>query len=252
MDIIHIHGFKCAGTTLEKILFREYPDLLRVENSHGGKRLFYEDISPELLSVGAISSHLLAPQKESSSLQISLIRDPYKRLVSAWKFQKNIVKDIDETFREHIDKYKNSVISNYQCKLLSLQNKGAHFNSGWNFNLDLDFIFGDSFFLGVVERFDESMVLLEHRLDKRGIQIDLSYPSIQNSTKDVKQKKELNDFSKFAYPSTDADTWLWKMANDKMDYQIRKIPSFNDKLKNYKERCENSIFPKKNLNVVKI
>ena len=69
----------------------------------------------------------------------------------------------------------------------------------------------------------------------------------QNTTKDIKQKKELNDFSKLAYPSTDADTWLWKMANDKMDYQIRKIPSFNDKLKNYKERCENSIFPKKNL-----
>ena len=37
-----------------------------------------------------------------------------------------------------------------------------------------------------------------------------------------------------------------------MDYQIRKIPSFNDRLKNYKERCENSVFPKKNLNVIEI
>jgi hypothetical protein len=36
MKLIHIHGFKCAGSTVEQILNRECPNLLKVESSESG------------------------------------------------------------------------------------------------------------------------------------------------------------------------------------------------------------------------
>ena len=139
MELIHIHGFKCAGTTIEKILNREYEDLLLVESSDGGQRLFYNDIPKEILNVKAISSHLLAPSRGRKALQICLIRDPIERLVSAWRFQSSVVKDIDDNLRQYILKYKNSILSNYQSKLLSFQKKSESFSSGWDIDLDFDF-----------------------------------------------------------------------------------------------------------------
>ena len=51
------------------------------------------------INLKAISSHLLAPSQGREALQICLIRDPIERLVSAWRFQSNVVKDIEDNFK---------------------------------------------------------------------------------------------------------------------------------------------------------
>ena len=252
MELIHIHGFKCAGTTIEKILNREYEDLLLVESSDGGQRLFYNDIPKEILNVKAISSHLLAPSRGRKALQICLIRDPIERLVSAWRFQSSVVKDIDDNLRQYILKYKNSILSNYQSKLLSFQKKSESFSSGWDIDLDFDFLFGDDFFVGTVERFDESMVIIEERLKDRNININLSYPNKTNTTSNYKKDHNIKNIDKFSYPAIDMDLWLIKKVNNMMDIEIDKISNFDEKLSNYHERCKQSTYVAKQSNVIYI
>lgn len=252
MELIHIHGFKCAGTTLEKILNREYEDLLLVESSNGGQRLFYNDIPKEILNVKAISSHLLAPSQGREALQICLIRDPIERLVSAWRFQSNVVKDIEDNLKQYISKYKNSILSNYQSKLLSCQKKSGSFSSGWDIDLDFDFLFGDNFFVGTVERFDESMVIIEERLKHRNININLSYPNKANTTSNYKKDNKIKKIDKFCFPAVDIDLWLIKKVNYMMDEEIKSISDFDEKLSKYHERCKESSFQPKKSEVIYI
>jgi hypothetical protein len=249
MEIIHIHGFKCAGTTLEKTLSREWKEILLIESKDSGSRLFFEDIPKNLLSNQAISSHLLSPVSKSEALQVSLIRDPYKRLISAWKFESN-GEDNKKNFKEYVTNYKNSLISNYQSKLLSVQKKNKRFSNGWEINLDLDFLFGVNFFLGLVERYDESMVLIEERLKKRGIIKDLSYPQKANTTENILKNRKIQDLHRYSYTSIDCDHWLWSFANKKMDDEIKRMDSFDEKMLNFNERCKKSIFTPNNKKVV--
>lgn len=252
MDIIHIHGFKCAGSTLEQILNREYPTMLRVESSNPGKRLFYDDIPKDLLKTKAISSHLLAPNKKNKSLQVALIRDPLDRLASAWKFESEVNESFSGNFREFIKIYKNSILSNYQSKLLSIQSKGDHFASGWEIDFDLSYLFGSNFFVGTVERFDESMVLIEKRMLDRGLNIDLSYPNKKNTTSHVKKNYNKENLLRFAYSSIDLDLWLLKYTNNMIDKEISKYDDFDEKLKDFKKRCKTSKFAEKLSDVVHI
>jgi hypothetical protein len=249
MDIIHIHGFKCAGTTVEKILEREYSDLLKVESKNSGTRLFYDQIPKDLILASSISSHLLAPTENLNCLQFSFIRDPYKRLVSAWKFQNGVVGNVKSTLKDYIKDYNSSLISNYQTKLLSIQRRSNKFSFGWEIDIDLDFLFGDNFFLGVVEKFDESMVLLEEKLKKRNINIDLSYPSKANTTKNVLKNSNPRDLSKLAYPCIDSDLWLYKKASENLDSEIEQMNSFDLKLKDYQKRCSESHYLDKKIKV---
>jgi hypothetical protein len=247
MKLIHIHGFKCAGSTLELILNREYPNLLKVESSKSGKRLFFDDIPSKLLDTDAISSHLLSPTKGIEALQVSLLRNPLERIVSAWKFEtkgKKKLKESSLSLREYVENYKKSILSNYQSKLLSFQKKSDHFSCGWEIAFDLEYLFSQNFFIGTVERFDESMVLIEQRLKKKGIQIDMSYPSRQNTTQSIKSKYNQANLERFLYPASDVDTWLLNLTNRKIDQEINSIHNFEILLNDYKLRCKTSIFVK--------
>ena len=238
MQIVHIHGFKCAGTTFERILQNNYSDILFIESEVGGKRLAFNKIPKDMINkYSALSSHLLAPS-DINIFQFSLIRDPYKRLVSAWTYHKEIVGDINSSFREFVINYNNSLISNYQSKLLSKQKFDNTFKSGWEICIDFDFLFGESFFLGVVEKFDESMVVLENKLKMRDIDIDLSYPTIENSTSEHKSTNKIKNLQRLAYPSIDTDLWLYEKAILNLNMEIEKIKDFNKKLALYKKRCK--------------
>lgn len=251
LDIIHIHGFKCAGTTFQNILSREYKKkLLLVESKKQGRRLFTD----ELLNSGelkpyhlSISSHLLGISDDLldlSKIGVSFIRHPYKRIMSAWRFQFYKQKTTADNFKNFLNNYKGSMLSNYQSKLLSIQKKSTDFYSGWEFNIDLEILFGENFFVGVVEYFDESMVVLEHILQEKEISIDLSYPKVLNTTDDLKKKKHA-DLSRYGYSAFDSDLWLHKIAIENLNSKIKNIDDFSKKLSDYKERCKSSRFIKR-------
>ena len=194
----------------------------------------------------SISSHLLAISDDLfdlSKIGVSFVRHPYKRIMSAWRFQFYKQKTTTEDFKQFLSNYKGSILSNYQSKLLSVQKKSTDFYSGWEFNINLEILFGENFFVGVVEYFDESMVVLEHILHEKSVSIDLSYPKVLNTTSELKKRKHAN-LLRYGYSAFDSDLWLHKKAIENLNRQIKNIDDFPKKLSNYKERCKSSSFIK--------
>ena len=56
---------------------------------------------------------------------------------------------------------------------------------------------------------------------------------------------KIPNLRKFSFPSTDCDYWLWNLVNKKMDDEIKRIESFEEKLQDFNERCKNSKFLEK-------
>jgi len=87
----------------------------------------------------------------------------------------------------------------------------------------------------LVERYDESMTVLEDLLSRRSVSIDLSYPSKLNTSEKssnlkVPDVRIPNDF-------IDLDSELYKFANFCLDLHISLIPNFHKRLNSFKNRC---------------
>jgi hypothetical protein len=99
---------------------------------------------------------------------------------------------------------------------------------------------------GVVERFDESLVLAEERLRSYFPQIDLSYIS-QNSSRDrchslnnrlEKARLEIGDeIMDKLVESNNLDFQLYDYVSKKLENDIKDIDNFVYKLANFKNRC---------------
>lgn len=260
--LIHLHGFKCAGTTFAAILERNYPkQVLYVESLMPNQRLKFEQVLP-LLAVKqyqAISSHLLAIPNQTdfdksnftnsnndntekdytNNLVIVLLRDPKLRLISAYEFQKatNTLKPGDVNFRAFLNRLRNSAVANYQTRLLSNQSwSGAGQRKGWDldpWSIDLA---SPNLFVGTVELFDQSMVLLENWLATKGIAFDASYRSVRNSKKstDLDQIAAQQDL---IWPDmVEIDQVLWNQVTSLTKQQIAADPNFAKRLTDHTAR----------------
>ena len=92
VKIVHLHGFKCAGTTFIWILEKIYGSkLLYVEKRGGKERLFWKDLQEacNLLNYNAITSHTLEfPRIQANDyLFVEFVREPLSRIKSAYNFQ---------------------------------------------------------------------------------------------------------------------------------------------------------------------
>ena len=101
--------------------------------------------------------------------------------------------------------------------------------------------------VGVVDRFDESMVVFEDELKKYFPQIDLSYIAQNVNQKEKKtlgEKQEeirvlLGDKLFEQYKDANKnDEKLYTFANSLLDERIKNIENFDIKLTNFLERCK--------------
>jgi hypothetical protein len=230
------------------ILEKNFPrKVLYVESLHGNARLQYEKVNP-LLEEGkyaAVSSHLISMPSTTvagpAPLVITFLRDPARRLISAYEFQKatNSLKEGDVNFRAFLTRLRQSPVSNYQTRLLSPQNWSMSGpRSGWDLNpraIDLD---RENLFVGTVELFDESMILLEEWLSARGISFDASYyiPSNTGAQQGVKRS---SISEKTIFPDMiELDRYLWQEATGRIDSMIRSDKEFQLKLRQFASRRE--------------
>jgi hypothetical protein len=234
--LIHLHGFKCAGTTFGSILEKNFPkQVLYVESIVSNQRLNFEQVKPilEIKPYKALSSHLLAKPQQSESLVITFLRDPIDRLISAYEFQKttNTLKTGDDNFRAFLNRLRNSAVSNYQTRLISEQSwEGSQQRMGWDLNpwsINLD---DPNLFIGSVELFDESLVLLERWLSDKGIEFDASYKVSSNRT--VKSNAErLLTMRELVYKDmVELDEFLFNKVKDRIEKQISSHGEYFDKL----------------------
>ena len=102
--------------------------------------------------------------------------------------------------------------------------------------------------LGIVDRFDESLVLAEEVLRKYFPKIDLSYAK-QNVSKEregtsleEKIENEVKKIEKSTYNEllkhNELDTKLYLQANKELDKRIEKMTEYESKLRDFKTRCK--------------
>ena len=251
--LLHMHGFKCAGSTLIWSLERATEGhLMYLESDEPNLRLPWQRAKKHLSSLKqkpiAITSHLIAlpPQDELATIKVALIRQPLARIISAYQFEVD-TKDKHKglTFDSYLRRYIRSNLSNYQTRHLSpQQEEDWNDRNGWGARPELIDLDRPDLFVGIVERYDESMVTLEYILDQKNISIDLSYPHPKNTyrSRSKRRKNETqveagNPPNQLAKDATELDESLYRRAEERLNRYIDTIPDFEQRLRAFQERC---------------
>ncbi len=234
--VIFYHIFKCGGTTFNWILQENFPDqVIYAESPLSTKKYLrreilkhnLEKLKNENTKICAISSHNICYScHDLAKIAFSIIRKPNARNWSAYNFQKE---NGNLSYEEFLSKN-----SNFQVKVLT---KGQKYKTE-----EIVHEIFYNFQLGILERFDESMVLFEWLFEKIGICLDFSYSNNFNSQN--YDKKNITD--SFDHYEVDQkmkeffklDNLLYDKANRKLDEELKKLPNLEKRLSDFKMRCE--------------
>jgi len=259
--IIHFHIFKNAGMTIEWVLEKNFTKNFARE-AYG---INFDKIIPmELVvdylkknpNVKCFSSHNIRfpiPKENFIDfIPILFIRHPIDKAFSTFNFTrlqlekghgrletKNMT--LEEYFQWHI-KSNDRLVLDSQLQLLSdktLKTLPERVSSALE-NIK------NCAILGVVDRFDESMVVAEEFLKNYFKDIDLSYV-IQNISKDrtgnLSQRLETakeqisNELMNELTKKNNNDIKIYEFANAELNNRIKNVENFQSKLYDFKERC---------------
>jgi hypothetical protein len=245
--LLHLHGFKCAGSTFTWVLEKNFPSkVLYVESLIGNSRLDFQLAAPLVAkgSYSAISSHLISrPSRDSLPLPLTItfLRNPSERLMSAYAFQRatNSLKEGDVNFRAFLTRLRFSIVSNYQTRLLSPQTwNSTGPRNGWDLNPRAINLNDENLFVGTVEKFDQSLVLLEQWLKDKGVEFDASYSVPKNTGIEQGSKKQGYSANAIFPDMIEVDELLWKEVTERIESKISKDLNFSEKMSNFAVRRE--------------
>ncbi len=247
--MLHLHGFKYAGTTFIWSLERATGgQMAYLESDQPNRRLPWQRVCQHLRTGTrqplAITSHLvsLPPQDELAVLKVALLRQPLARLLSAYRCETRVQnKHKQLSLENYIRRHSRGVLSNYQTRHLSpQQDEDWHDIRGWEARPELIDLERLDLFVGLAERYDESIVALEHMLQDLGIWFDLTYPRAMNATRSD-QDVELTAESlprELLLESTELDVRLYQRVAARLDERIENIVDFEERLHSFRARCE--------------
>lgn len=189
--LVHGHMFKNAGTTFDWSLARSFGDTFVDHRDDAGMKTSAAYLGPWLQAhtgCRALSSHWITPplpELPGASLHLCLLfRDPIERMRSVYQFEREQqgvdtpgsrkAKQLD--FHDYVhwqfQPMPGPVIKNYQTRYCSSQyhaeDLDGSFARAWALLESLPV-------LGLVHRYDESMVLMEYHLGPWFPNLDLSY-----------------------------------------------------------------------------
>jgi len=264
---LHFHIFKNAGTTIDWTLKKSFGKnhlTMDYEVTNPAQIFSWEEVLNFLKKypdVKAFSSHIIRfPIPEDTPfnfLPMVFIRHPIDRAFSIYSFKR---RDSDNalativaktgTKKEFIEwslrikKY--AVMKNFQVLYLSRTNLKPLPITEKDLSLAKE-ILEKCIIAGVVERLDESLVLAEENLRPFFEKINLAYKKqnisldrqgsfderIENEKKEIGETlyDKLIEHNKF-------DLELHKTANELLDYKIKQIHNFEEKLSDFQNRCQ--------------
>ncbi len=240
IDILHLHGFKCAGTTFTWILEKNFPGQVAYVEARGrGDRLAWQDVSSrlDLSPYRALTSHLITlPEagKGPARMNIAFVRDARERIESAYRFHRktNSLAHSDETFAQFVERIETSALANYQTRHLSPQDDGGwDKRRGWQLRPDLIQFDRDDLFIGVVERFDESLIVIERLLAAAQITFDAAYPSAMNKSETGER------FSGIPISAVELDDVLHDRAVTQLEHWMTNLAITERTVREFRERC---------------
>jgi hypothetical protein len=192
----------------------------------------------------AITSHLitLPPPGSLARLKVAFLRSPLARIASAFRFQSHVQgSHVGMSFSSYVASMQHGILANFQTRHLSPQNpEDWSLHQGWAAQPErIDWQRPD-LFVGLVERYDESIVALEHLLDTMGRPMDLAYPQPLNTTTDFRQpRSEDAELPPEVLASvTDLDRDLYRKAERRLQERLAAMDDLSQRLADFRLRCQ--------------
>jgi hypothetical protein len=252
--LIHAHMFKNAGTTFDWSLRRCFGAGFTDHRDDEAMKQGAHYLQSWLLShehCQALSSHWITPPlPEIQGLNVSLcllFRDPIERMRSVYQFERSqtgvdtpgAIRAKKMSFAEYIEwqfqPMPGPVVKNYQTRYCSGNYLGD----------DLEDSFGKAEALlqsqpvvGLVHRYDESMVLMEYFLQPQFSNLDLSYVrqnvlSGMDTPMDDRRAAVLDELGELAPKALDFNRYdieLFSLAEQKFETLLQQVPDLDARL----------------------
>jgi len=262
--LIHFHIFKNAGTTLEWVFRNNFSKNVVSIDSDDPKGILHFDKILEILennqNTKAISSHQLRfPIPNNNKFEfipIIFVRHPIDRAISIYHFQRKridgnrpgIIKakelDLNGYIKWNLERKTHRAVKNFQVLYISDKPINSIVDEN-DFKIAIQRI-KQSKIIGIVDRFDESLVLAEEILKEYFLTIDLSYIKqnvSENREGDLKTKLEegKNKLEKQVWENlldeNKFDLELYEKTKEELDIRLGKIKKLDSKISNFKNRC---------------
>jgi len=266
--IIHNHLFKNAGSTIDWILRKNFGDAFvdhRDDDSMRQGAPYLLKYLEENKNVQALSTHHLTlplPQSvDLRMLKIMMFRHPIERVISVYNFEKS--QDLSK-FQNHpgvvhahklslgdyivwrMRKDVGSTIRNFHVrKALPPRKLSQEVINEEDMVLANQFLLSVEM-LGLVDRFDESMVLFEEFLRTVYSNIDISYVAQNVSQNPLESRDDkINRLKSQIGQKTfrllemrnGQDLRLFKSVEKEFEFRVSTVKKFSDKLANFRRRC---------------
>ena len=265
--ILHGHIFKNAGTTFDWSLQRNFGerflDHREDQQMLGAGRAHIEELLTGEQALRAISSHHmtrdLPAMQDVRFLQVYLLRHPLERIRSVYDFERKqpgltpgAKAARNKSFRDYVQWRMlpdvAHTIRNYQTLYLAGNHTLASDTeiATRHFPAAVAHVRDDAL-VGLVERYDESMVVLEDSFKEGFPEIDLSYiPQNVSKSKWLNTKRrdpvakildELGDLQRTVIDKNSFDLALYQIVAARLDARILQVDAFEQKLVEFRERC---------------
>ncbi len=149
------------------------------------------------------------------------------------------------SLNDYVAKFCEGPLCNYHTSQLSPQDLDADQESrpggrGWIPRPELIDLQRQDPFLGLVERYDESIVALEYQLELLGQPLDLAYPGAMNTTVASGKAADLEagdaDLRQQFLAAAALDVQLHRQAGARLEQQLAAIPNLAERLLRFQER----------------
>ncbi len=263
--LLHAHIFKNAGSSFDDALgsffassFVDHRDDQDVIDGKMNYLIEYFNSHPKISVFSSHSMHLKPKNTDKYRFHtVHLLRHPIERIKSVYSFEKKQIPAITNGSKKAKELSFNDYVAWYMedGSPATIQNAQTIFLSGKGpspLEMESKFISAleymeKSYLIGVVDRYDESMVVFEEYLKQFFSDIDLSYVrknitdnnldrsidekvSVIMSNLDETVQRQIKD-------NNQLDMKLYKEANKLLDDKIDSIYNFENKLNDFKSRC---------------
>jgi hypothetical protein len=190
----------------------------------------------------AVTSQLitLPPPGAVAHLKVAFLREPMARIASAYHHKTTVQESLQPiSFAEFIELMLRSTLANYQTRHLSPQEPADwRLSQGWAARPELIDLGREDLFVGIVERYDESIVALEHQLEQLGMPMDLAYPEPHYTTRP--NNRDGSGESPGHNPPiqfvTELDSSLYRRAEQRLEERLSAVPDLDRRLGEFQRR----------------
>lgn len=259
--LIHAHMFKNAGTTFDNSLQGSFGDGFIDHRDDDDMRKGADYLGPYLqehTEIQALSSHWITfplPKVQDLDFHLALIfRDPLERILSVYRFEKR-----QPTDSPGVLKARELEFPDYVRWRLSdnvgpvIRNFHTRYCSGRYMDEDLDSMYELALqtlestpLIGLVNRYDESMVLFEYHLAQYFPQLDLSSTHLNTSDeiwRSAEEKKalalrELEPVMDEVLDANQYDLKMYRQVEERFERSLEKVPDFSRRLDAFRARSE--------------